>query len=137
MSAIERPIGLEQSAEGLVAALEPVLAALRAGLALPPHRQVRDEVGAVARRVAAAPTLGALGNAVGLSPTRLREVVRADLGVTLGRLRLWQRLLTVADDVGSPLVDRAVRAGFSDQAHMTRTARSLVGRTPTEVLARR
>ncbi|MFP3989625.1 helix-turn-helix domain-containing protein [Streptomyces sp. E11-3] len=68
---------------------------------------------------------------VGLSPPRLRALVRSTLGVPLVRLRQWQRLRTaVAALPDSPVAVAAATAGFADQAHLTRVARDLSGRTP-------
>ncbi|WP_239590296.1 helix-turn-helix domain-containing protein [Streptomyces aureoverticillatus] len=73
---------------------------------------------------------------IGLSPTRLRALVRAEVGVPLGVLRRWRRLRTAVGalvDGGGVIADAAAAAGFSDQAHLTRTARTLVGRTPASL----
>ncbi|MFG1603796.1 helix-turn-helix domain-containing protein [Actinoplanes sp. NPDC049265] len=70
---------------------------------------------------------------VNLSLSRLRALVRAEIGIPLSRLRQWSRLrLAMAElpHAGGALV--AASAGFADQAHLTRTARALVGRTPSE-----
>ncbi|NDI47374.1 AraC family transcriptional regulator [Goekera deserti] len=82
-------------------------------------------------------TLRELASHLGLSPVRLREVVRAELGVPLVRLRLWQRLVRTAGAEGTGLAERAAAAGFSDQAHLSRTSRRMVGRSPADLLAHR
>ena len=97
-----------------------------------PPAQAR--VRSAADQLAGAGSLTALAADVGLSPVRLRELVRAELGVPLSHLRLWARLRTTAGLRTGGLAQRAVDAGFSDQAHLTRAARRLVGRTPAELV---
>ncbi|WP_145881993.1 helix-turn-helix domain-containing protein [Streptomyces sp. BK340] len=71
---------------------------------------------------------------VGLSPPRLRALVHASVGVPLARLRQWARLrVAVAELPRESAASAAAVAGFADQAHFTRTARSLLGRTPASI----
>ncbi|MEV4870682.1 helix-turn-helix domain-containing protein [Streptomyces syringium] len=71
---------------------------------------------------------------VGLSEARLRALVRQDVGITLTRLRRWGRLRTaIADLPGSTAALAAATAGFADQAHLARTARDFIGRTPVSL----
>ncbi|MEV4472363.1 helix-turn-helix domain-containing protein [Nonomuraea sp. NPDC049504] len=89
-------------------------------------------------RVAYAVRRGLLGEApaviaadVGLSMPRLRALVRAAVGVPLVRLRRWGRLrVAVSALPGGSVASAAAEAGFADQAHLARTARELLGRTP-------
>ncbi|WP_231627087.1 helix-turn-helix domain-containing protein [Streptomyces apocyni] len=75
--------------------------------------------------------LDAVATEVGLSPPRLRALVRSTVGVPLARLRQWRRLRTaVAALPGSTPASAAAVAGFADQAHLTRVTRELSGRTP-------
>jgi AraC-like DNA-binding protein len=68
---------------------------------------------------------------VGLSGPRLRQLVRRDVGIPLGRLRQWARLRAAVATLDVSSVAAAAHAGgFADQAHLTRTARRMVGRTP-------
>lgn len=72
--------------------------------------------------------------AVGLSAPRLRALARQDLGMTLARLRRWGRLRTAINNLpDSTIALAAATAGFADQAHLTRTARALIGRTPASL----
>lgn len=73
---------------------------------------------------------------VGLSPQRLRALARAQLGMPLTRWRVWARLRHAAEalQAGQSLADAAATAGFSDQAHLTRQMREMMGLTPAAVL---
>lgn len=70
---------------------------------------------------------------VGWSERHLATRVRAELGLRpkqvgrLGRLQRARALLTC----GAPLAEVAHRAGFSDQAHLSREWRELTGQTPS------
>ncbi len=78
--------------------------------------------------------IAAIGNEVGLSPPRLRALVQRDVGIPLARLRRWARLRTaVADLPDATVAAAAATAGFADQAHLTRTARDFLGRTPASL----
>ncbi|WP_433346366.1 helix-turn-helix domain-containing protein [Microtetraspora malaysiensis] len=71
---------------------------------------------------------------VGLSAPRLRALVRQSVGIPLTRLRQWARLrAAIAELPGSTAAMAAATAGFADQAHLARTARGLVGRTPASL----
>ena len=68
----------------------------------------------------------------GISVSRLRVLSKKSLGVSLSRWRLWQALQSalryLAD--GASVADAAFAAGFSDQAHLTRSMKSTLGLTP-------
>ena len=113
-------------------------AALRAELAAVagPPATVDARVTHAVRACGRATRLDSLAADVGLSPARLRALVRAEVGIPLGTLRQWERLRTavgslVSGDEG--IADAAATAGFADQAHLTRTVRRLVGRTPASL----
>ncbi|TGB08884.1 helix-turn-helix domain-containing protein [Streptomyces sp. MZ04] len=77
--------------------------------------------------------LDAVAADVGLSPARLRTLVRTEVGIPLGTLRQWERLRTAVGSLvqgGTDIAEAATAAGFADQAHLTRTVRRLAGRTP-------
>lgn len=69
---------------------------------------------------------------VGISQQRLRALAAHQLGMPLSRWRLWSALrragLAVAQ--GTSLAEAAIAAGFSDQAHYSRTMRAMLGITP-------
>jgi AraC-like DNA-binding protein len=73
---------------------------------------------------------------VGLSPTRLRDLARTQLGVPLARWLLWRKLVCAGRTMaqGSPLAQAAIEANFADQAHLTRTMKRMFGITPTSAL---
>ncbi|MEU1372221.1 helix-turn-helix domain-containing protein [Streptomyces triculaminicus] len=79
-------------------------------------------------------SLDAVAAEVGLSPPRLRALVRESVGIPLARLRQWGRLRgAIADLPGASVAAAAAAAGFADQAHLTRTSRTLLGRTPASL----
>lgn len=69
----------------------------------------------------------------GLSESRLRTIVREQLGISLATWLLWRKLQSAANALrdGASIVDAAVLGGFSDQAHFTRTMRQMFGITPS------
>ncbi len=79
-------------------------------------------------------SLDAIAAEVGLSPSRLRALVRESVGIPLARLRQWGRLRgAIAELPGASVAAAAATAGFADQAHLTRTSRTLLGRTPASL----
>jgi AraC-like DNA-binding protein len=81
------------------------------------------------------PTVAA---AVGSSPHHLSRVFHAGTGVTLSRHRTELRLRAALERIeggASDLSGVASDVGFFDHAHMTRTFRRVLGRTPTAVRA--
>lgn len=81
--------------------------------------------------------ISSVAAAVGLSPQRLRAKARQELGMPLPRWRVWSRLRRAAESLsaGQSLAEAAVTAGFSDQAHLTRQMREMMGLTPGAVLS--
>jgi AraC-like DNA-binding protein len=78
--------------------------------------------------------IGAIAADVGLSPPRMRALVRASVGIPLVRLRQWSRLrAAIAGLPGESVAAAAASAGFADQAHLARTARNLLGRAPASI----
>jgi AraC-like DNA-binding protein len=80
--------------------------------------------------------MATLAATVGLSPQRLRALAREQLGMPLPRWRVWTRLRRAAEalQAGQSLSEAASVAGFSDQAHLTRQMREMMGITPAAVL---
>jgi AraC-like DNA-binding protein len=79
-----------------------------------------------------------LARELGLSPSRFLHLFSSQVGVPLRRFRLWNRLraATRAGLYGTRLTDAALDAGFSDQAHFSRTFRKMLGVSPLSVLSR-
>lgn len=96
---------------------------------------IDPRVAYVLDRLSGADRLDVLGDEVGLSPSRLRAVVRSTVGIPLGRLRQWARLRAAVAALGRgvAVADAAHLSGFADQPHLTRTASRLVGRTPASL----
>lgn len=80
-----------------------------------------------------------LGRALYVSPRQLQRRVQEAVGYTpktLHRILRFQRLLALAGTGAAPSLSAlALRAGYADQAHMTREARELGGRPASELLA--
>ena len=85
--------------------------------------------------------VGAIAEDLGVSARHLRRLVLAHTGLeprTLSRIMRFQRFLDLSDRAAEPfLADLAARAGYADQAHLTREVRALSGLTPTALLAER
>nr|BFE58973.1 hypothetical protein GCM10020063_034990 [Dactylosporangium thailandense] len=81
-------------------------------------------------------TMPEVAAAVGLSPQRLRALARDQLGLPLPRWRVWAGLARAAEALraGQALAEAAATAGFTDQAHLTRRMREMIGLTPAAVL---
>ncbi|MFE0102377.1 helix-turn-helix domain-containing protein [Streptomyces sp. NPDC059009] len=104
----------------------------------PPPRAVDPRVPYAVAAAARSGLLSEVAAEVGLSPVRLRALVRTEAGVPLSALRQWRRLGAAVgallDPVaGGGVAGAATAAGFADQAHLTRTAGRLIGRTPASL----
>jgi AraC-like DNA-binding protein len=129
------------AAESLLAAV--VLAIRRAVSGpVPASPGGRDRAMVAAAREAimaehpAAAGLVSLAGMLGVSPFRLSRAFPRELGVSLTRYRNRVRVGRVLDRLRGGqdnLADLAAELGFADQAHLCRTVRDHVGRTPTEV----
>jgi AraC-like DNA-binding protein len=114
----------------------PDLDAARAELAdlLGAPRTIDPRVGQVLGDLEHARRIDDLAAGVGLSPVRLRALVKDEVGVSLVQLRQWRRLGTaIAHFRESSIGTAAALAGFADQAHLTRVTRRFTGRTPTTI----
>lgn len=78
--------------------------------------------------------LPALARSVGLSLDRLSRLTARETGLGLRRHVLWNRVVGFLSSGGQyeTLAAAAAAAGFSDHAHMTRTCRQFLGRSPSE-----
>ena len=76
-----------------------------------------------------------LATITGLSPRRLSQTFRAITGLTLRRYAVWakvSRALLIASR-GAQLSSSSIEAGFSDQAHLSRSLAALLGQTPSQL----
>ncbi len=84
--------------------------------------------------------IGEMVDATGVSPRTLRDVARRDIGLSPKRMARIVRLArTMRAALGSPSTswgELAAHAGFSDQAHLIRDSRALLGQSPARFLAR-
>ncbi len=101
-------------------------------------RLVQAAVAALARDPAA--RIEAISSAAGVSARQLRRRFEAMVGYgpkRLHRILRLQRALALAGDTPAApagLATLALRAGYADQAHMTREMTALAGRTPSALL---
>jgi methylphosphotriester-DNA--protein-cysteine methyltransferase len=125
------PAGFPDTGADLAAAKAELTELTGAGHALDPR--VAHAVQESTRADSAAQIRGIAAD-VGLSPSRMRALVRASVGIPLVRLRRWSRLrAAIAGLPGESVAAAAASAGFADQAHLTRTARDLLGRAPASI----
>lgn len=80
--------------------------------------------------------IGRLAAEAHLSQSRFRHLFRMQVGLSVQRYLLWQRLLAALEAAahGASLSEAAHEAGFADSAHMSRTFRDSFGLTPSEIL---
>jgi methylphosphotriester-DNA--protein-cysteine methyltransferase len=60
----------------------------------------------------------------------------AATGMTYGTIRQLDRATRAADrlELGTPILDVVENEGYSDQAHLTRSVKKYLGKTPGEIL---
>ena len=77
-----------------------------------------------------------LAAAVALSPSRLVHLFHEQTRTTIKRYALWLRLLAVIDAMHreTQVTQIAYRFGFADPSHLSRTFRTMLGVTPTDVV---
>ena len=81
------------------------------------------------------PTLQEVAKAAGVHPVHLAHEFRRKQGLTVGGYIRKLRVDLACQELvrsNQPIVDIAVKAGFSDHSHMTRVFRRETGLTPTE-----
>jgi hypothetical protein len=73
-----------------------------------------------------------------LSPRSVQRRVRRATGLTPIAIRQIERARQAVEllDLGVPIVEAVRRAGYADQAHMTRALRRFVGQTPGQIVGR-
>jgi AraC-like DNA-binding protein len=129
-----------RSAEHVAAIREAIPSLLKAlGAPLVPPSAVHPGVRKVLRHLESTPsstkiTLASLAAIAGLSPGRFMHAFTQSVGSPLRHYLLWQKLgrAAAALAAGSSPSAAAVRAGFADAAHCTRTFRRMFGVTPSD-----
>jgi len=84
---------------------------------------------ALAAAVRSGRPIGAIADALGLSPRHLQRRCKTAFGYgpkTLARVLRMQRAVALAR-AGSPFADVSARSGYADQAHLSREVRALAG----------
>ncbi len=78
-----------------------------------------------------------VADAVGVSPSHLRQAFAADVGVPVGAYLARVRVDRAAEllRAGRPVKEAAAAAGFCDASHLTRRFRRLLGTTPARYAA--
>ena len=78
-----------------------------------------------------------LANSIYLSESRMGHLFKTEIGIPLRRYLLWQRLTAAMQNIteGYTFTDAAHQAGFSDLAHLTRTAKQMFGFAPSTLFA--
>ena len=71
-----------------------------------------------------------------VSDSRLRALAREQIRLPISTWLLWRKLEKAFCEIaaGASLVDAAMRGGFADQAHLTRTMKRMLGITPKVVV---
>ena len=84
------------------------------------------------------PTVHAIARHVGLTERQVHRRSQAGFGYgtkTLGRLLRFQRFLALGEcEPGRTLTSRALDAGYSDHAHLSRDCRAITSSSPTQFL---
>ena len=105
----------------------------RTGPRAPSDPRVLAAVDYIRERVDQAVSLAEVAAVAKLSPGRFRHLFVAETGMPLKTYVLWRRLLHVWTLLmaGETLSAAAHAAGFSDSAHLSRTARTMFGLPPS------
>ncbi len=108
---------------------EALLERLRQVQPPPLDRRLQRALETLLANPADAPAPTTLAALAGLSASQLQRLASAQLGISLQRLLLWQRLRLALRAVlgGGSLTVAAHAAGFADGAHLSRSVRRLLG----------
>lgn len=115
--------------------------ALVAALASNDVPAARAEVGRALARLTRGVAVADVADEVGYSRRHLRDLVRAETGLSpkelqrIARFEASRDLVVEAARRGTTLAAAAVRSGYADQAHLNRDWRDLAGCAPTTWLA--
>ncbi len=97
--------------------------------------EVDPAVAAATRSLRSGAPVRAIARQVGLSERQLQRRFNSAVGLgpkTYQRIARFQRFLET-ERSGTNLAERAHRAGYADQAHLTREARQFAGTTPAQL----
>lgn len=123
--------------EGELDAPDAALAELLGAGALLPCRDERVAAALAAFDQADAPLeMNALAGRLGLSHSRLRHLIRDEIGIPLRSFLLWLKLRRAFENVarGRSLTEAAHAGGFADSAHFSRTCVRMFGASPRNVI---
>jgi methylphosphotriester-DNA--protein-cysteine methyltransferase len=75
------------------------------------------------------------GRETDLCRRSIERRVRRATGLTLGAIRQIERARKAAEflDRGATILDAGMRAGYADQAHLTRSLKRFMGQTPAQI----
>lgn len=110
------------------------------GEATPPFEAADPRVDAACRILDDMPlsevSLDGVAGRVYLSPSRLREIFKRQVGFTIGEYARWRAIwrATMAWKRGLKLTEVAVEAGFHDLAHLDRTFNEFFGMNPSTAI---
>lgn len=119
---------------------ESLIQRLSASLPGPPPEPLDSRVTAAIRQLRDCPQppldLAALEGVTGLAAPALRRLFRAQLGVSVGRFRVWARIQELVMVLGASqtITEAASRAGFRDPRQLARDFRMLFGLDASGVL---
>ena len=97
--------------------------------------EINPAVAAATESLRAGAAVRAVANEVGLSQRQLERRFNSALGIgpkAYQRIERFQRFLA-SEDGGASLAERAGRADYSDQSHLTREAQQFAGTTPGQL----
>jgi len=99
----------------------------------PSDPRILRAVDLIRERMEDPPSLQDIARLVHLSPSRFRHLFVEETGMALRSYILWRRLLHVWDlqMAGETLAAAAHGAGFADSAHLSRTAKTMFGVSPS------
>ena len=102
-----------------------------------PSRHVQHALDYVDAHLDGMPRLADAAASAHLSPSRLTHAFSQETGISFRRYVLWARIRRAVQEVGggANLTEAAVRAGFSDSAHLSRVFRANFGLPPSLLAA--
>jgi len=95
--------------------------------------RIQDVVAFISNNIGQKINSATLAEVAYLSESRLLHLFKAEMGLPIRNYILWLRLQIVIELIvdGDSLTTASYKAGFSDQAHMTRTFTNMIGVPPS------